>query len=60
MQNKTKLMPELIFGTILLVMGLYKMEENIILNSLISLLGVILIMVYVLLNFVIKRTKIKR
>jgi hypothetical protein len=60
MTNRTKLLPELIFGTILLVMGLYKMEENIILNSLISLLGVILIMVYVLLNFVIKSKRLKR
>jgi hypothetical protein len=60
MTNRTKLLPEFIFCTILLVMGLYKMEENIILNSLISLLGVILIMVYVLLNFVIKSKRLKR
>jgi hypothetical protein len=54
MTNKTKLLPELLLGSILLFIGLYKMEHNIILNSFISLIGLILIILYFMLNFVIK------
>ncbi len=55
MGNKTKLLPELILGLILLVIGLYKMEENILLNTTISLAGIMLIIIYIVLNFIIKK-----
>jgi len=55
MGNKTKLLPELILGLILLVIGLYKMEENILLNTTISLAGIMLIIIYIMLNFIIKK-----